>query len=105
MVEMETAPLERSGEREMVWSASTAFQILQLGGHGVDGGLSSFLEMQLCGISPFVHRMIATRSGSWAMETICKIWAKPSLDEVNVWTQWRCTSCLVHPASWWDALC
>ena len=30
MVEMETAPLERSGERQMVWSTPTAVQNLQV---------------------------------------------------------------------------
>ena len=38
MVEMETAPLERNGERRMVWPAPTAFQNLQVGGHGGGGG-------------------------------------------------------------------
>ena len=39
MVEMETAPLERSGERQMVWPTPTAVQNLQVGGHGCWGGL------------------------------------------------------------------
>ena len=34
MVEMETAQLERSGERQMVWATPTAVQNLQVGGHG-----------------------------------------------------------------------
>ena len=34
MVEMETAPLERSGERQMVWPTPTAVQSLQVGEHG-----------------------------------------------------------------------
>ena len=39
MVEMETTPLERNGERQMVWPTPTAFQNLQVGGHGCWGGL------------------------------------------------------------------
>ena len=38
MVVMETAPLERHGERQMVWPAPTALNKLQLGGHGGGGG-------------------------------------------------------------------
>ena len=47
MVEMETASLKRSGERQMVWSAPTTVQNLQMGGHGFDGGLQVLLEMQM----------------------------------------------------------
>ena len=38
MVEMETAPLERSGERKIFWPTPAAFQNLQVGGHGGDRG-------------------------------------------------------------------
>ena len=34
MVEMETASLERSGERQMIWPTPTTVQTLQVGGHG-----------------------------------------------------------------------
>ena len=57
-----TTPLERSGEGQMGWSAPKTIQNLQMGGHGVDGGLQVCLKCRwLCGISPFVHRMVATR--------------------------------------------
>ena len=56
----------------------------------------SFLKMQT---ASFVRKVVAARSGSWAMATVCKIWAKPSLDVVNVMRQWRCTSCLVGPGA------
>ena len=46
MVEMETASLERSRERQMVWSAPTTVQNLQVGRHGCWGGLQISLEMQ-----------------------------------------------------------
>ena len=41
VVEMPTAPLERIAEGQMVWSAPTAFQNLQVGGHGGDGGFQT----------------------------------------------------------------
>ena len=37
LVEMETASLERSGERQMVWPTPTTVQNLQVGGHGCRG--------------------------------------------------------------------
>ena len=57
MVEMATVPLERSGERQMVWPAPTMFQNLQVGGHG--GG------------------MAASCSRPCELETICEIWEEP----------------------------
>ena len=70
VVEMVTTPLERSGEGHVGWSAPKTIQNLQMGGRGVDGGLQVFWNCRRhCGISPFVHRLFAARSGSWAMAT------------------------------------
>ena len=62
MVEMETAKLERGGERQMVWPTPTAVQNLQVGGHGCWGGL------QICGkrgwfvgICPGQHGLVASK--------------------------------------------
>ena len=73
VVEMATAPLERSGEGQMVWSAPKTTQNLQVGGHGVDRGLQVYWKRRwFCGISSNVHGLTATCPRSWALETICK---------------------------------
>ena len=51
VVEMATAPLERSGERQVGWSAPKTIQNLQMEGHGVDGSSDwgkAWLRRNLC---------------------------------------------------------
>ena len=73
VVEMTTAPLERSGEEQIGWSAPNTIQRLQMGGRGVDGCLQVVWKSRwLWGVSPAVYRLLAARSGSWAMATVRK---------------------------------
>ena len=51
------------------------------------------------GISSNVHGLAATRSRSWALETVCESWKEFSFGAVNVGTQWRHISCLVGPCA------
>ena len=92
-VEMATAPLERSRERQMVWSAPKTIQNLEVGGHGVDGRLQDLWKRRwFCGISPTVYRVATFCSGSWAMAAVRKKCEKPDLVVVTVMTQWGYTS-------------
>ena len=59
MVEMETAPLERSGERQMVWPTPAAFRNLQVGAHGDRGFQIHWKRRPHVGISPEQHVMAA----------------------------------------------
>ena len=75
-------------------------QNLQMGGHGVDGGLHVLWKCRwFCGVSPAVHRLAAARSGSWAMVVSLQNWEKPSFGVVIVVTQVRCTSCFGGPTA------
>ena len=81
MVEMETDKLERGGKRQMVWSAPTTVQNLQMGGHGCWGGLQICWE---CGWSvencPRQHGLVASCSKSRKLEAVCEMWKEPCID-------------------------
>ena len=80
VVEMATAPLERSGEGQLVLSAPKTIPNL----HGVGRGFQVYLTRRwLCGTSPNVHGLAPTCSRSWALETVYKIWKEPSLGVAN----------------------
>ena len=81
MVAMETAQLERGGERQMVWPTPTTVQNLQVGGHGCWGGLQICWK---CGCSvencPRQHGMVAFCSKPWKLEAIFEMWKEPCID-------------------------
>ena len=81
MVEMETAKLERGGERQMVWPTPTTVQNLQVGGHGCWGGLQICWErgwsVENC---PRQHGLVAFCSKPWKLEAIFEMWKKPCID-------------------------
>ena len=65
MVAMETAQLERGGERQMIWPTPAAVQNLQVGGHGGDRGFQIHWKCRrLVGITPNVHVLAPTYSRS-----------------------------------------
>ena len=103
MVEMETAPLERSGERQMVWSTPAAFQNLQVGGHGGDRCFQLYWKRRrLVGISPEQHGMAASCSKPCEMETICEIWKEPHRDVANcLGDPCVCGMATDADGSWW----
>ena len=75
MVEMETAPLERSGDRQVVWPTSTAVQNLQVGGHGCWGGVQIHWRcIRFVGICPRKHGLVAFCSKPWKLETVLEMW-------------------------------
>ena len=81
MVEMETAPLKRSGERQIVWSTSTAVQNLRVGGHGCPGCVQIHWKCgRFVGICPRKHGMVASCSKPWKLETVFEMWKEPSID-------------------------
>ena len=70
MVEMETAPLEGSGERQMVWPTPTTVQngeVSKFTGHA-DG---------LVGICPRKHGLVASCSKPWKLGTVFEMWKEP----------------------------
>ena len=82
MVEMETDnKLERGGKRQIVWSAPTTVQNLQMGGHGCWGGLQICWE---CGWSvgncSRQHGLVASCSKSRKLEAVCEMWKEPCID-------------------------
>ena len=81
MVEMETAKLERGGERQMVWPTPTTVQNLQVGGHGCWGGLQICWKrgwsVENC---PRQHGLAAFCSKPWKLETIFEMWKEPCKD-------------------------
>ena len=81
MVEMETAPLERRGERQMVWPTPTAVQNLQVGGHGCWGGLQvcwkSRWSVENC---PGQYGLVAFCSEPWKLEAVLEMWKEPLKD-------------------------
>ena len=76
MVEMETAPLERCGERQMVWPTPTKVQNLQVGGQGCWGSF----QIHCVGICPGQHGLVASCSKSWKLETVFQMWKEPCID-------------------------
>ena len=74
MVEMETAQLERCGERQVVWPTPTAVQNLQVGGHGCWVGL------QICWKRRWSVELVAFCSKPWKLEAIFEIWKEPCID-------------------------
>ena len=66
MVEMETAKLERGGDRQMVWPTPTTVQNLQVGGHGCLVRSPNLLE------TPMVCRKLSktTRVGCILFKTV-----------------------------------
>ena len=98
VVEVATTRLERSGEGQKGWSAHKTIQHFSDGTTWCRWRFPSLLGIWVfCGISPFVYRMVAIRSGSWALETVCLNWDKPFLGVANVGTQWRCISSHQQP--------
>ena len=81
MVEMETAPLERSGERQMVWPTPTAVQNLQVGGHGCWGGLQVCWKrrwsVENCSGQ---YGLVAFCSKPWKLEAVLEMWKEPCID-------------------------
>ena len=81
MVEMETAPLERSGERQMVWPTPTAVQNLQVGGHGCRKGVQiHWICRRSVGICPRKHGLVASCSKPSKLETVFEMWKEPCID-------------------------
>ena len=71
VVDMATALLERSGERQVGRTASKAVQNLQMGGYGVDGGIQSLWERRwFRKICTTVDRLAATCPESRAMAAV-----------------------------------
>ena len=83
-VEMATAPLEGSGERQVGTTAPKVVQHQQKGGCGIDRGF------HIC----WKRRWLC---GSWTMAGDRKNWEKPDGDVVLVMTQWGYTSHLGGP--------
>ena len=81
MVEMETAKLERGGERQMVLPTPTTVQNLQVGGHGCWRGLQICwkrgLSVENC---PRQHGLVAFCSKPWTLEAIFERWKEPCVD-------------------------
>ena len=81
MVEMETAPLERSGERQVVWPTPTAVHNLQVGGHGCWGGLQICWKrgwsVENC---PGQYGLVVFCSKPWKLEAIFEMWKEPCID-------------------------
>ena len=81
MVEMETTPLERSGERQMVWPTPTAIQNLPVGGHGCWGSVQIHRKCRrFVGICPGQHGLVASCSKPWKLETVFDMWKEPCID-------------------------
>ena len=81
MVEMETATLERSGERQMVWPTPTAVQNLQVGGHGCWGSIQIHWKCRRSvGICPRKHGLVASCSKPWKLESVFEMWKEPCID-------------------------
>ena len=60
------------------WPSPTAFQNLQVGGHGGDGGFQTHWKCRrFVGISPEQHGMATSRSKSCELGTLCEIWEEP----------------------------
>ena len=95
MVEMATASLERSGERDkLAGPHPTTVQNLQIGGSDIDGGIQSLWKRRwLCRISPNCLQVGCRLLRIVGNGDSRKIWGKPDLDAVNVRTKWRKTSC------------
>ena len=81
VVEMATAPLERSKEGEMVRSAPKTIQHLQEGRHGC---WRSFQIHWKCrrsvGICHRQHGLVALCSKLWKLEAVCEMWKEPCVD-------------------------
>ena len=81
MVEMETARLERSGERQTVWPTPTAVQKLQVLGHGCWGSIQIHWKCRRSiGICPRKHGLVASSSKLWKLEAIYEMWKEPFFD-------------------------
>ena len=99
VVEMATAPLERNGEGQMVLSAPTTIQNLQMGEHGVGRGLQVYWRCRwLCGISSSVHGLAPTCSRSWCWRQFAKFGKSPVL-VANAGAKQRYIRCLVDPSA------
>ena len=85
MVEMETAKLERGGERQKVWPTPTTVQNLQVGGHGCWGGLPICWKrgwsVENC---PRQHGLVAFCSKPWKLEAIFEMWKEPYIDGLGI---------------------
>ena len=92
MVEMAIAPLERSGEGHMVWSAPQTIQNLQMG-HGVGRGLQVYRRRRwLCGYQrrrQFLQNLERARS--------CSV-------ETEVHQMPRGPKCVRHAGGTWSGL-
>ena len=81
MVEMERTPLERSGERQMVWPTPTAIQNLPVGGHGCWGSVQiHWTCRRFVGVCPGQHGLVASCSKPWKLETVFDMWKEPCID-------------------------
>ena len=81
MVEMETASLERSRERQMVWSAPTTVQNQQVGRHGCWRSVQIHWKCRRSvGICPRQHGLVTSCSKPWKLETVCEICEEPCTD-------------------------
>ena len=81
MVELETTPLERSGERQMVWPTPTAIQNLPVGGHGCWGSIQVHRKCRrFVGSCPIKHGVVAYCSKTRKLETVFEMWKEPSID-------------------------
>ena len=81
MVEIETTPLERSGERQMVWPTPTAIQNLPAGGHGCWGGLQVHWKCRWSvGQCPGQYGLVAFCSKPWKLEAVLEMWKEPCVD-------------------------
>ena len=77
-VEMETAKLERGGERQMVCPTPTKVQHLQVRGHGCWERSPNLLEtLTVC---PRQHGLVAFSSKPWKLEAISEMWKEPCID-------------------------
>ena len=81
MVEMETTPLERCGERQMVWPTPTAIQNLPVGRHGCWRSIQVHWKCRrFVGSCPRKHGLVASCSKPWKLETVFEMWMEPSID-------------------------
>ena len=113
MVEMETAQLERSGERHMVWPTPTAVQSLQVGGHGCWEGLQICWKrrwsVENC---PGQHGLVAFCSKPWKLEAILENveralyrWSRVPRGPMRVRHGWgRCRCLCVGSERIWERL-